>query len=329
MTSSEVVVVTGASAGVGRATARTFAERGAQVGLLARGAEGLEGARKDVEARGGRALAVPTDVADAEAVEAAAQRVEDEFGPIDVWIKNAMTTVFAPFTQITPEEYRRVTEVTYLGYVHGTMAALRRMIPRDRGTIVQVGSALAHRGIPLQAAYCGAKHAIKGLTESLRTELRHDGSKVHVVMVQLPGLNTPQFNVSRTRLSRHQQPMPPIYQPEFAAEAILWAARSRRREVYVGVPAVMTILGNKLAPWLAERYLARTGYDSQQTDDPVDPERPDYLFESVPGDRGAHGVFDEEARESDLQLWATKNRGWLALAGTGLVGITCALVRKS
>jgi NAD(P)-dependent dehydrogenase (short-subunit alcohol dehydrogenase family) len=329
VTSPEVVVITGASAGVGRATARAFAERGARVGLLARGAEGLEGAGEDVEARGGRALAVPTDVADAEAVEAGAQRVEDELGPIDVWVNNAMTAVFAPFTETTPEEYRRVTEVTYLGYVHGTMAALRRMIPRDRGTIVQVGSALAYRGIPLQAAYCGAKHAIKGFTESLRTELRHDGSNVHVTMVQLPGLNTPQFNVSRTRLPRHPQPMPPIYQPEFAAEAILWAARSRRREAYVGVPAVMTILGNKLSPWLTERYLARTGYDSQQTDDPVDPERPDYLFEPVPGDRGAHGVFDEEARESDLQLWASKNRGWLALTGTGLVGAIYALVRKS
>jgi len=324
----EVVVVTGASAGVGRATARAFAEEGASVGLLARGGEGLEGAREDVESLGGRALVVPTDVSDAGAVEAAAERVEEELGSIDVWVNNAMTVVFAPFTKTTPEEFRRVTEVTYLGYVHGTMAALKRMLPRDRGTILQVGSALSYRAIPLQAAYCGAKFGIRGFTDSVRTELRHEGSRVHLTMVQLPALNTPQFSVSRAKLPCHPQPVPPIYQPEFAARAVVWAARHRRREVYAGTSTVGTILGNKLAPWLADRYLARTGYDSQQTDEPVDPDRPDYLFEPVPGDRGARGGFDEEARNRDPQFWAVKNRRWLAFASVGLAGGAYALLRR-
>lgn len=326
MSNGQVVVVTGASAGIGRATAREFARRGARVGLLARSRQGLEGAAGEVDALGGRALPVPADVADAAAVEEAARRVEDELGPIDVWVNNAMATVFAPLEAVEPEEFLRATEVTYLGTVHGTMAALRRMKPRDRGTIVQVGSALAYRGIPLQAAYCGAKHAVQGFTESLRAELLHDGSGVHVTMVQLPAVNTPQFSVSRTKMPRHPRPVPPVYQPEVVAEAIVWASGQRRREVYVGAPAVKTILGNKLFPGLGDRYLARTGYDAQQTEDPVPPDRPDNLFEPVDKDLGAHGIFDEESREWSPQFWLTRNRRWLALAGAaGAAGLAYAL----
>ena len=323
-----MVVVTGASAGVGRAVARAFAREGVNVGLLARGEDGLEGAREDVERAGGRALVVPTDVSDPAAVREAARRVEEELGPIDVWVNNAMTTVFGPFQEITAEEYRRVTEVTYLGCVYGTMAALGLMVPRDRGVVVQVGSALAYRGIPLQSAYCGSKHAIKGFTESVRAELRHDRSGVRVTMVQMPALNTPQFDVSRNKMPRKAQPVPPIYQPEFAAEAVLWASRHPRREVYAGIPAVGTIIGNKLFPGLAERYLARTGYDAQQTNEPEDPARPDYLLEPLPGDRGARGAFDAQARSSDPQFWATKNRGRIALAAIGLAGAALAALRK-
>ncbi|MDP9479107.1 MAG: SDR family oxidoreductase [Actinomycetota bacterium] len=326
---SEVVVITGASAGVGRATVREFARRGARVGLLARNEDGLEGARKEVESLGGRALAVPTDVADPEQVEAAAQRVEEELGPIDVWINDAMATVFAEFKDVAPEEFKRATEVTYLGAVYGTMSALKRMLPRDRGTVVQVGSALSYRGIPLQAAYCGAKHGMRGFTDSVRTELMHDGSNVHITMVQLPALNTPQFSVGRAKVSRHPQPVPPIYQPEVAAEAIHFAAHARRREVFVGTSSVLTILGNKVAPWFGDWYLARTGYDGQQTDEEIRPEeRPDNLFEPVPGDHGAHGVFDEQSYGKSPQLWATKKRRWLALAGAGVAAAAFVALKK-
>jgi short-subunit dehydrogenase len=327
----EVVVITGASAGVGRAIVRKFARHGAHIGLLARGREGLEGAKRDVESLGGKAIAIPTDVADAEAVKEAATRVEEELGPIDIWVNDAMSAVFSPFVEITPEEYRRATEVTYLGYVHGTMSALRRMRERNRGTIVQVGSALAYRAIPLQSAYCGAKFAIRGFTDSVRTELMHDGSDIHITMVQLPAHNTPQFGWGRTKMPRHPQPVPPIYQPEVAAEAVYWAAHHRRREVYVGTSSVLTILANRLAPAVLDRYLARTGYSSQQTDQRVDPDRPDNLFTPVDEeeDSGAHGIFGEQAHESSPQLWAVKNRGWLALAGGAAVAYAAWIKSKS
>jgi NAD(P)-dependent dehydrogenase (short-subunit alcohol dehydrogenase family) len=311
-----VVVVTGAGKGVGRAVVRRFARDGAAIGLLGRGLDALEVAHREVVEAGGRAFVAPVDVADADAVDAAAAQVEDELGPIDVWVNNAMTTVFAYFDDITPEEFERANRVTYLGTVWGTRAALARMVPRDRGTIVQVGSAMAYRGIPLQAPYCGAKHAIKGFTESLRTELRHKKANVRVTMVQLPGLNTPQFDHCRSKMPDHPMPVPPIYQPELAADVVHWAARHRRREVYVGVPAVYTILGNKLAPWLAERYLAKTAVKSQQIPDsvPSPQNRPGNLFEPDPGDPGAHGRFDTDAHRRSSQWFATRHRRTLGAA---------------
>jgi NAD(P)-dependent dehydrogenase (short-subunit alcohol dehydrogenase family) len=300
---AEVVVVTGASSGVGRAVAQAFGKRGATVALLARDLKGLEGAAHEVEQAGGQALVLPTDVADYEQVEDAARAAEDELGPIDVWVNNAMTTIFGEFVEIEPDEYRRATEVTYLGAVWGTRAALGRMIPRDRGSIVLVGSALAYRGIPLQAPYCGAKFAIRGMFESLRCELRHRGSNVHLTMVQLPGLNTPQFDHCRTKppVERHPMPVPPIFQPEVAAEAVYWAAHGRRRELFVGGSTVLTIIANKLVPGLVERYLARTSYDAQQMKDiPLDSGRPNNLFAPVPAD-GAHGRFDAQAHPRSYQ----------------------------
>jgi NAD(P)-dependent dehydrogenase (short-subunit alcohol dehydrogenase family) len=318
---AQVVVITGASAGVGRATVRRFADEGASVALIARGRERLEAAAREVEAAGGRALALPLDVADADAVEKAADEAEEELGPIDVWVNNAMVTVYAPVAQLSPDEFRRVTEVTYLGSVWGTMAALGRMLPRDRGTIVQVGSALAYRGIPLQSAYCGAKHALEGFYDSLRTELMHDGSNVRLTVVQLPALNTPQFSWGRTKMPREPQPVPPIFQPEVAAEAVVWAAQNPRRELYVGWPTVKTIVGNKLVPGLGDRYLARTGYEAQQIEEPVRPDRPDNLFEPVPGDFAAHGPFDDRAKPRSLQLWANLHRRWLGAGAAGLAAL--------
>jgi len=318
--SSEVVVITGASAGVGRATARLFGSRGAKVGLLARSPDGLEGARRDVEEAGGRALVLPADVSDAAQVEAAAERVESTLGPIDIWINNAMVSVFSPVKEMTPAEFKRVTDVTYLGFVYGTMSALKRMLPRDRGTIVQVGSALAYRGIPLQAAYCAAKHAIQGFCDSLRTELLHDGSRVCLTMVQMPALNTPHFSWAKSRLPRKPQPVPPIYQPELAAQAICYAAYAGRREIYFGWPTLKVIIGNKLAPWYADHYLARMGYDAQQYDGEVEPNRRDNLWEPVPGDFGARGDFDARASSFSPQLWLNMRRD-AVLAGLGALAL--------
>ena len=313
----KVVVVTGASAGVGRAVVAEFARQGAHIGLIARGRERLEAAKREVEEAGGKALVLPTDVADAQQVENAAERAERELGPIDIWVNDAMTTIFAPFVEITPEEFKRATEVTYLGQVYGTMAALKRMKPRDRGAIIQVGSALAYRSIPLQSPYCGAKHAIVGFTDSLRSELIHDRSKVHITVVHLPAMNTPQFNWCRTRLPRHPQPVPPIFQPEVAARAIVWAASHKRREVYVGGPTVEAIYGQEIAPSYADRYLAKNAYDGQQTDEPVSPHRPNNLFEPVEGDYAAHGIFDSRAKDFSVQnvLNLSPYRNVLAVAG--------------
>ncbi len=325
----QVVVVTGASAGIGRATVRALARRGARIGLIARGIEGLEAAKREVEELGGTALVLPTDVADAEAVETAAQRVEEELGPIDVWINNAMVSVFSPVREMKAEEYRRVTDVTYLGYVYGTLAALKRMLPRDRGVIVQVGSALAYRGIPLQSAYCAAKHAIQGFCDSLRSELIHDGSHVRVTMVQMPAMNTPQFRWEKSRLSHEAQPVPPIFQPEIAADAILHAVDHDRREIYVGWPTVKAIVGNKLVPGYADHYLARNGYEAQQTEEPLDPSRPYNLWEPVPGDAGAHGVFDDRSKSFSSQLWLDEHRTLLAVAGTVAAGALLLLGRRN
>ena len=314
----ETVVITGASAGVGRATVREFAKHGANIGLIARGDDGLEGARREVEAAGGRAMVFPVDVSDADAVDAAAAAVENEFGPIDVWVNDAMTSVFSPFKEMTAAEFKRVTEVTYLGFVYGTMAALRRMLPRNHGTIVQVGSALAYRSIPLQSAYCGAKHAIAGFTDSIRCELIHDKSKVHITMVQMPALNTPQFGWVKSRLPDKAQPVPPIFEPEVAANAIFWAAHHHEREVWVGIPTVAAIVGNKFIPGLLDHYLGRTGYASQQTDQPADPNQPNNLWEPVAGDHGAHGTFDSRAHAFSPQLWTDEHRGLLALGAVAL-----------
>ena len=323
---SEVVVITGASAGVGRATTRKFARHGARIALLARGTDGLEAAQREVEKLGGTAIVVPVDVANAEQVEAAAARVEVDLGKIDIWINNAMASVFSPIKEMTPEEFRRVTEVTYLGCVYGTLAALKRMLPRGRGTIVQVGSALAYRGIPLQAAYCAAKHAIQGFCDSLWCELIHDKSAVRLTMVQMPALNTPQFGWVKSRLPRKAQPVPPIFQPEVAAEAIYFAAHNPRREFYVGMPSVKAIVADKIAPGLLDHFLASTGYESQQYDGKEDPNRPDNLWRPVPGDHGAHGAFDARASSCSPQLWTSEHRTWLmagmvVLAISGLVAL--------
>ena len=313
-----MVVITGATSGVGRATARQFAEAGASVALLARGSDALKATSGDVDKLGGKALDLPTDVADAGQVESAAEAVEKELGPIDVWVNNAMTSVFSPVRHMSPDEFKRVTEVTYLGVVYGTLAALRRMLPRDRGSIVQVGSALAYRGIPLQAAYCGSKHAIQGFFDSLRCELLHDGSNVNVTMVQLPGLNTPQFDVVKSRMDKKAKPVPPIFQPEVAAEAIVWASKHKRRELWVGGSTAATIIGDRVAPGLLDRYLAKTNIDAQQDDEAEDLGRSNNLWEPVPADHGAHGRFDDDAKERSLQAWSSTHRALVArLAGVG------------
>lgn len=309
---TQTVVITGASAGIGRATARLFGRRGANVALVARGEAGLEGAARDVEAAGGKALPISADVADFDAVQQAADQAESELGPIDVWVNVAFTSVFAPFKEIKPEEFKRVTEVSYLGFVYGTRAALDKMLPRDRGTIVQVGSALGYRSIPLQSAYCGAKHAINGFTESVRVELLHDQSNVHVTIAQMPAVNTPQFSWVRSRLPRHPQPVPPIYQPEIAAQGVVFAAdHPEHREYWVGASTAATIFAQKFGAPLLDRYLARTGYGSQQTGDLGALHGPGNLWhpeDQEPGaDHGAHGDFDGRSHQRSVQLWVTQH----------------------
>lgn len=319
----EVVVVTGGSAGLGRAIAQAFARDGAHIGLIARQRERLEATRVEVEALGGEALVFQADVADAQAVDRAASAVEERFGPIDIWINNAMTSVFSPVKQMEPEEFRRVTEVTYLGFVHGTLAALKRMLPRNRGVIVQVGSALTHISIPLQSAYCGAKHAMMGFTISLRTELMHDRSNVRVSIVQMPAMNTPQFDWVKSRLPNKTEPVPPIFQPEVCARAVVYAARHDvGRELLVGWPTVKAVLGDKLVPWYVDRKVASDGYRDQQTEEPEVPNRPNNLWEPAPGAWGAHGRFDALAKRYSVELWLRLNRAWIVAA----VAATLALV---
>ncbi|TSK07059.1 MAG: SDR family oxidoreductase [Geobacter sp.] len=328
--SGRVVVITGASAGVGRATAQAFAREGACIGLFARNLERLEAAREEVERLGGKALVLVGDVADSGRIEEAATEVERVFGPIDVWVNNAMTSVFSPFDAMTPEEFKRVTEVTYLGAVHGTMAALKRMLPRDDGIIIQVGSALADRSIPLQSAYCGAKHGMRGFTDSIRCELLHRKSRVRMTMVQLPAMNTPQFDWVKSRLPNRPQPVPPIFQPDVAASAIVWASHHRRREIYVGMPTVKAMWGNKFIPGLIDRYLGRTGYRSQQTDEPERADRPANLWESVPGPYAAHGRFDARAKSTSAQVWISENKWGLGfmLAGCAMAAAAFAEARE-
>jgi NAD(P)-dependent dehydrogenase (short-subunit alcohol dehydrogenase family) len=330
---TRIVAVTGASAGIGRASAVEFARQGDTVVLLARGETGLSGAAKEVEQAGGHAVPITLDVADYDQVSAAVERIESEVGPIDTWVNVAFSSIFSPFDEIRPEEYRRATEVSYLGYVYCTMAVLKHMKQRNRGTIVHVGSALAYRGIPLQTAYCGAKHAIQGFHEALRCELLHEKSGVHVTMVQMPAVNTPQFSWLMTRLPRHAQPVPPIYQPEFCARAVRFAAdHPRRREYWVGSTTMATLAANAVAPGLLDRYLARTGFGSQQTNQKQDPNAPANLWDPADGpngdDFGAHGIFDDQAHDADPQLWASHHHGVLAGAAALAVAGTTALLRR-
>ena len=309
---SQVVVITGASAGVGRATARLFAARGARIGLIARNRDALENAKREVEARGGEAVVAVADVSDPDAVERAAQLIEDAFGPFDVWVNNAMASVLGPITEIPPDEFKRVTEVTYLGIVYGTQAALRRMLPRDQGVIVQVGSTLAYRGIPLQAPYCAAKHAVQGFHDSLLSELLHEKSNVRACLVNLPALNTPQFRWIRSHMPHKAQPFGTIFEPEVAARAIVWASEHPRRELNAGWGTTQAIVANAFAPGLLDRYLGRIGYEQQQGEEFEEAGRADNLFQTVPGDAGAHGVFSDRAKSASPQLLANTHRGVIA-----------------
>ncbi len=326
----EVVALTGASGGIGRAAARKFAQDKAQIALIARGRRGLEAAAREVEERGGEAMVLPVDVSEYDQVEAAAASIEDAFGPIDIWVNDAMVTLYAEFLDIEPDEFRRATDVSYLGMVWGTRAALKRMTSRDHGSIVQVCSAMSYRGIPLQSPYCGAKHACKGFTESVLTELLHHKSKVQISMVQLPGVNTTQFTWGRTKLPKQTMPVPPIYQPEVAADAIHYAAHHKRRQIYVGVPTVMNVIGERVAPWVLDRYLAKTGFSSQMTEHPLDPAGHDNLFEPVDEDRGVHGPFDQRAHKVSPQYELAKRRGLVAAGlGAAVAGAGAAALRAA
>jgi NAD(P)-dependent dehydrogenase (short-subunit alcohol dehydrogenase family) len=327
----EVVVVTGAGAGLGRAIVQSFAKRGAHIGLISRGTERLDDAVREVADLGGQAIALPADVADAQALEDAASRVEAEFGPIDIWVNDAMTTVFSPVREMSAADFKRVTEVTYLGFVYGTMAALRRMQPRNHGTIVQVGSALAYRSIPLQSAYCGAKHAMVGFTDSLRSELIHDGSDVRLTVVHMPGMNTPQFRWCKSVMPRTSQPVPPIFQPEIGAEAVYWAAHHDRRELLVGWPTVKAVWGQKFIPGYLDRYLADNTWDGQMTDTPQSADSPANLYEPVSGHQGAHGVFDDRSKEQSSEVWLATRPRWApvaAIAGVAVAGLSLFAAKK-
>lgn len=317
---NKIVVITGASAGVGRATSTAFAQLGCQIALLARGIDGLEGAKKDVEKNGGTACIYEVDVSNPIAIEQAADKIELEMGPIDIWINNAMCSVFSPIKHITPAEFKRVTEVTYLGQVYGTMAALKHMLPRNSGSIILIGSALAYRGIPLQSAYCGAKHGIEGFFESLRCELFHDQSKIHLTMVQLPAMNTPQFGWVMNKLPNKPRPMGTVFEPEVAAKAIVFAATHQRRQIYVGAPTFEAIIANKIAPGLMDKYLGKIGYKGQQTSEKEDPKHPNNVWHPLPGDRGPHGSFGKEAYHHSIALWIVIHKGLCCL------GLLCVLV---
>jgi NAD(P)-dependent dehydrogenase (short-subunit alcohol dehydrogenase family) len=332
MTQSLVVVVTGSSAGLGRAIAHGFAKRGARIGLIARNPEALEAAKQECEALGGQALVLPTDVSDAEAVDAAASRVEQEFGPIDVWVNDAMVSVFSPVKEMEASDYKRVTDVLYLGFVHGTLSALKRMLPRDRGTIIQIGSALSYRSIPLQSAYCACKHAINGFTDSLRCELHHDKSKVNITTVQMPAMNTTQFDWVKNRMPNNTQPVPPIYEPELAAEVVVAAglATHPRREYWVGTPTVMAILGQKVIPGLLDRYLGKTGYKSQQiANEPKDPNAPNNLYNYVPGRHSARGKFADRSTMTSIEVSILLNRNLFAVGAAAVCAIAgAAMITK-
>lgn len=322
-----VVVITGASAGLGRAIAHAYAKRGAKLGLLARNPEALDATKKECTEFGGEAIFIPTDVSDADAVDCAATQIEQEFGSIDIWVNDAMVSVFSPVKEMEPSDYKRVTDVLYLGFVHGTLSALRRMLPRDRGTIIQIGSALSYRSIPLQSAYCAAKHAINGFTDSLRCELFHDHSNVKITTVQMPAMNTTQFDWVKNRMPHNTQPVPPIFEPEVAAEAVVSAglANNPRREYWVGTPTVAAIVGQKFFPGLLDRYLGKTGYKSQQiAEEPRDPSVPNNLYEYVPGVHSARGKFDDRSKRSSAEVYVSLHRQWFALGAVALGGLGAA-----
>lgn len=327
-----VVVVTGASAGLGRAIAHGYAKRGCWLGLIARNPEALEAAKEECEELGGRAIIIPTDVSDAEAVDAAASKVEEELGPIDVWVNDAMVSVFSPVKEMEPSDYKRVTDVLYLGFVHGTLAALKRMLRRDRGTIIQIGSALSYRSIPLQSAYCAAKHAINGFTDSLRCELHHDNSNVKITTVQMPAMNTIQFDWVKNRMPHMTQPVPPIFEPELAAKVVVAAglAKNPRREYWVGTPTVMAIIGQKFIPGLLDRYLGKTGYKSQQIlDQPQDPNAPNNLYHYLPGKWSARGKFADRSSRTSTEIFLSLHRNWMLLGALGLAAGGVILTRKA